>query len=180
MKELTQSKILIVCYSYSGNTLALARAIRQRTGGGLTRVFPTQPYPTRFPELLAQVRRELKSRHYPRLLPLCEAPDGYDLIFAGTPQLVRHRRAAAGGLSAAARRAGGQDGAAVLQPLQRRGRRCGRRHPGALPPRPGGPGLCCHARRAESCRRAGCLAHSLRRAARHSGLNCFFERGRLP
>ena len=85
MKELIQPKILIVCYSYSGNTLALARAIRQRTGGGLTRVFPTQPYPTRFPELLAQVRRELKSRHYPRLLPLCEAPDGYDLIFAGTP-----------------------------------------------------------------------------------------------
>ena len=85
MKQLIQPKILIVCYSYSGNTLALAQAIRRRTGGALTRVFPTQPYPTQFPELLTQVQRELKSRHYPKLLPVCEAPDGYDVIFAGTP-----------------------------------------------------------------------------------------------
>lgn len=85
MKRLIKAKILIVCYSYSGNTLTLAQAIRQCTGGTLTRVFPTQPYPTQFPELLAQVRRELKTHHYPRLLPICEAPDDYDLIFTGTP-----------------------------------------------------------------------------------------------
>lgn len=76
---------LIVCYSYSGNTLALAQAIRQRTGGVLTQVYPCQPYPTQFAELLAQVRRELWGRHYPRLLPVSEPPEGYDVIFAGTP-----------------------------------------------------------------------------------------------
>lgn len=80
-----QPKILIVCYSYSGNTLALAQTIRQHTGGELTRVWPSQPYPTQFPELLAQVQRELRGRHYPKLLAVSEPPEGYDLIFAGTP-----------------------------------------------------------------------------------------------
>lgn len=80
-----QHNILIVCYSYSGNTLALARAIRQRTGGALTQVFPTQPYPARFSELLVQVQRELRGHYYPKLLPVSESPANYDLIFAGTP-----------------------------------------------------------------------------------------------
>lgn len=85
MKRPVPYNILTVCYSYSGNTLALARAIRQRTGGALTRVFPSQPYPAQFPELLVQVRRELRGHYYPKLLPVSESPEGYDLVFVGTP-----------------------------------------------------------------------------------------------
>ncbi|HIS53267.1 MAG TPA: flavodoxin [Candidatus Onthomonas avicola] len=78
-------KPLIVCYSYSGNTLALAQKIQRLTGAALTQVFPTQPYPSRFEELLVQVRRELRGRHYPKLLPVSEPPTDYDMIFVGSP-----------------------------------------------------------------------------------------------
>lgn len=41
--------------------------------------------PSRFPELLAQVRREVCSHHCPRLLLVGESPTGYGVVFAGTP-----------------------------------------------------------------------------------------------
>lgn len=78
-------RILIACYTYSGATGRLAGELQRLTGGTLTMVYPSQPYPSRFPELLAQVRRESAARRYPRLLPVSESPAGYDIIFAGAP-----------------------------------------------------------------------------------------------
>lgn len=78
-------RILIAFYTYSGSTGKLAEVLQQLTGGTLTRLYPSQPYPSRFPELLEQVRREIHGHHYPRLLPVSESPAGYDIIFVGTP-----------------------------------------------------------------------------------------------
>lgn len=78
-------RILIAFYTYSGSTGKLAEELQRLTGGTLTRLYPSQPYPSRFPELLEQVRREIHSHHYPRLLPVSESPAGYDIIFVGTP-----------------------------------------------------------------------------------------------
>ena len=51
------SRILIAFYTYSGSTGKLAEELQRQTGGTLTRLYPSQPYPSRFPELLEQVRQ---------------------------------------------------------------------------------------------------------------------------
>lgn len=74
---------LIVSYSYSGNTHQIAREIQAATGGDRCEIHPWQPYPTAFPELLEQVKREAGSR--PRLLPSVLSPHPYSIVFAGSP-----------------------------------------------------------------------------------------------
>lgn len=78
-------KILIVCYSNTGNTLRIASVIQKVTGGELCKIYPWQPYPPRYQELVRQVRQELHDAYRPRLLPLTVRPEKYDVIFAGTP-----------------------------------------------------------------------------------------------
>lgn len=76
---------LIVSYSYSGNTHRIAERIRVMTGGDWCEIYPWQPYPMAFPELLKQVKKEIKSRYYPKLLPASYLPRSYSVIFLGTP-----------------------------------------------------------------------------------------------
>lgn len=78
-------KALIVSYSYSGNTYRIAQGIQAVTGGDLCEIFPWQPYPMSFPELLSQVKREIHTKQKPRLLETMVSPKHYDLIFAGSP-----------------------------------------------------------------------------------------------
>lgn len=78
-------KILIISYSYTGHTHQIARAIRTLTGGDWCEIYPWQPYPMAFPELLGQVRKEVRTGYQPRLLPGFANPKGYEVIFAGSP-----------------------------------------------------------------------------------------------
>lgn len=75
---------LIVSYSYSGNTHQLAQALRAVTGGDWFEIHPWQPYPMAFPELLAQVKQEIRSGCHPRLLPSGSARS-YRAVFVGSP-----------------------------------------------------------------------------------------------
>ncbi len=77
--------ILIACYSYTGNTYRIADAIRALTGGTLCVICPRQPYPMQFQKLLHQVRKENETGYLPSLLPGLEKTEGYDIVFAGTP-----------------------------------------------------------------------------------------------
>ena len=104
-------RILIAYYTYSGSTGKLAEELQRLTGGTLTRLYPSQPYPSRFPELLEQVRREIHSHHYPRLLPVSESPARYDIVFVGTPNWCG---SIAPPLAAWLRQHGGPAGEAVL------------------------------------------------------------------
>ena len=61
-------QVLIVSYSYTGNTHKIAQEIQKLTGGDLCEIYPWQPYPMAFPELLAQVKREIAAGYRPRLL----------------------------------------------------------------------------------------------------------------
>ena len=104
-------RILIAYYTYSGSTGKLAEELQRLTGGTLTRLYPSQPYPSRFPELLEQVRREIHSHHYPRLLPVSESPARYDIVFVGTPNWCG---SIAPPLAAWLRQHGGRAGKTVL------------------------------------------------------------------
>lgn len=79
------SRLLIVSYSYSGNTHCIAQQIQALTGADWCEIYPWQPYPTAFPELLEQAGREIESQRWPRLLPLSHLPHPYSAIFAGAP-----------------------------------------------------------------------------------------------
>lgn len=80
---------LIVSYSYSGNTHRIAQAIQNLTNGDWSEIYPWQPYPMAFPELLEQVKQEIQSGYKPRLLPGFNLPKHYcpvgaDLRMVGT------------------------------------------------------------------------------------------------
>lgn len=85
MKQVNRERALIVSYSYSGHTHSIAQALQSSTGADWCEIYPWQPYPMAFPELLAQVKREIRAGYRPRLLPLSYSPKSYDLIFLGCP-----------------------------------------------------------------------------------------------
>lgn len=85
MIDIMKENILIICYSYSGKTRRIAEMIHRQTGGKLSQIYPTQPYPADFECLLNQVREENSAGRLPSLLPVTERADRYDIVFAGSP-----------------------------------------------------------------------------------------------
>lgn len=63
-------KILIVCYSHSGNTYKTACGIQKRTGSELCGIFPRQSYLMDYDSLLKQAKKEISSGAVPPLLPI--------------------------------------------------------------------------------------------------------------
>ncbi len=49
-----EGNILIVCYSYSGETRRIAEIIERQTGGKRSQIYPRQPYPAVFEWRLSQ------------------------------------------------------------------------------------------------------------------------------
>lgn len=80
-----QTKALIVSYSYSGNIHEIARTLQSVTGADWCEIYPWQPYPVEFPELLQQVQRKVKHGYRPRLLPGAKSPRQYSTVFVGSP-----------------------------------------------------------------------------------------------
>lgn len=78
-------KILVACYSQSGNTHKAACEIQKQTGGDFCEIYPWQPYPMEYERLLTQAKKEIRSGFMPHLLPITHDPNDYDIIFAGTP-----------------------------------------------------------------------------------------------
>ena len=84
-ERIGSGKILIVSYSYSGNTHRIAQEIQKATGGDWCEIYPWQPYPMAFPELLQQGKKEVQSHYRPSLLPTSHTPHAYSTIFVGSP-----------------------------------------------------------------------------------------------
>lgn len=76
---------LIVSYSYSGHTHRIAKEIQAATGGDWCEIYPWQPYPMVFTELLEKATKEIRSGYYPRLLPGFRSARPYTHIFVGAP-----------------------------------------------------------------------------------------------
>lgn len=83
-------KLLIVSYSYTGHTHRIAQALHALTGGDWCEIYPRQPYPMAFPELLEQVQKEIQAGYRPRLLPGAASAREHPVIFAGSPNWCGH------------------------------------------------------------------------------------------
>lgn len=77
-------RVLIACFSWSGNTRALAEKIREGTGGEIFEIVPEKPYPTEYRKCTEQAKKEIAEGFRPALKA---APDlaAFDVIFVGSP-----------------------------------------------------------------------------------------------
>lgn len=78
-------KMLIVYYSWGGNTKAVAEHIQKITGATLFELKPQKAYPSDYQELLKVSKQEMESKNYPTLQGMPQNIDQYDVIFVGTP-----------------------------------------------------------------------------------------------
>ena len=80
-----RTKILVVYFSRSGNTRALANQIQQSIGCDIFEIQPEKPYPTDYEEAKSQSRQELDSGFKPRLKTKITDFGLYDTVFIGYP-----------------------------------------------------------------------------------------------
>lgn len=79
------SEILIVYYSYSGNTKKIAEIIKRKTGGDLFFTFPNPQYPKDSIDTLEVSKQQKANNQLPGLTTKLESLDSYKYIFIGTP-----------------------------------------------------------------------------------------------
>lgn len=78
-------KILIACYSYSGNTASVAGLISRETGGDLLEIQPVAGYPEDYSTVVEMAGKEISSGYRPPLKPGTGDTSAYGVIFAGSP-----------------------------------------------------------------------------------------------
>ncbi len=79
------SNELILYFSISGNTKAVAEAIQTETGGDIAEIIPQTPYTTEYTKLLEIAKKELSQNYLPPIKDLNIDLDSYDTIYIGTP-----------------------------------------------------------------------------------------------
>lgn len=78
-------KALIVYFSWSGNTRAVAEEIQKQTGAALFELSPKTPYTKEYDTLLNVAKRERQSNTRPALASVPNALEDYDVVFLGFP-----------------------------------------------------------------------------------------------
>lgn len=79
------SKILIVYFSYTGNTRALAEQIQEQTGGRLVEIVPVTPYSKDYDKVVEQGNKEVKAGFKPAIKTKIPDMASYGIIFIGSP-----------------------------------------------------------------------------------------------
>lgn len=79
------TKVLIVCFSHTGNTRTIARYIHDTVKSDLVEIQPADTYTDDYDTLLAQIREEAASGYCPPLTTNIENISSYDVIFIGYP-----------------------------------------------------------------------------------------------
>ncbi len=80
----SNKKILIAYFSWSGNTKSIAEKIQTLTGGELYEIVPETPYPTDHEELTVIAVEEKEKNINPPIKNTVDIAN-YDVIFVGTP-----------------------------------------------------------------------------------------------
>lgn len=84
-RESSGTKALVLYYSRSGNTEALAKQIHSVTGGDIARLDPASAYPADYDTAVEQGKREQNAGARPAFKPLSVDINTYDIIFLGHP-----------------------------------------------------------------------------------------------
>jgi flavodoxin len=77
--------ILIVYFSRSGNTRAIANLIHQEVGGTIHEILPEVPYPNSYNAVVDQAKKEIQAGYKPALQSTLDHVDSCDTIFVGSP-----------------------------------------------------------------------------------------------
>lgn len=82
-----ESKILVVYFSYSGNTQTVARSIQEEAGGDIFRVTVTDEYPNSYNEMSDRTEKEMSEQARPELKDSIDEAiwASYDTVFFGYP-----------------------------------------------------------------------------------------------
>lgn len=90
------NKILIVYFSWGGNSRTLAGYAREITGGDIFEIVPAQPYPSQYRATTQQAREELDNNYLPAIKNKISNLSSYDAIilvypnwWGTTPQIVK-------------------------------------------------------------------------------------------
>jgi flavodoxin len=84
-KSDNKSKILIVYFSWGGNTRLMAKQIQQQTGGDLFEITTVKPYPKNYDECVTLAKKEQQEKIRPSLSSELKNLADYDMIFIGYP-----------------------------------------------------------------------------------------------
>lgn len=60
------SHILIIYYSWSGNTRKIAHIIQKEVGGDMVEIIPENPYPSSYNATVEQAKKEIKMDYKPQ------------------------------------------------------------------------------------------------------------------
>ncbi len=78
-------KILVVYFSYSGNTREIANQIHESVGGDIFEIQTVDPYPSNYDAVVKQAKQEKEWGYKPALKTKIENIESYDVIFIGSP-----------------------------------------------------------------------------------------------
>jgi flavodoxin len=85
LNGLKEHKTLIVYFSYTGNTRALAGKVHQLIGGDIVEIQTREPYSADYNHVVDQGKREVEEGFKPELSTKIDNFDQYDTILLGTP-----------------------------------------------------------------------------------------------
>ena len=80
-----KERVLVVYYSWSGNTRKAAECIAEHTGGTLLEITAAKPYPSDYNACVQQAKAEVQQEQTPAIKPASVDLSKYDVIFVGTP-----------------------------------------------------------------------------------------------
>lgn len=83
--NMTDKKILIAYFSFSGNTKSIAEKIHSQVGGDMFRIETAVPYPANYNETAYGIAKEQHDKGIKPELKNNGNVSSYDVIFVGTP-----------------------------------------------------------------------------------------------
>lgn len=83
--ENTETAELIVYFSWSGNTEAVALEIQDQTGADIFRIVPEEPYTDDYDTLLGIAQEEQRNNARPEITGSIENFDSYEVVYLGFP-----------------------------------------------------------------------------------------------
>ena len=83
--DMSRKKVLVVYYSYSGNTKQVAKTISSITGGDIFEITTENTYPQEYNKMVQQAKQEIADKFRPQLTFDIANIDLYNIVFIGSP-----------------------------------------------------------------------------------------------